>query len=286
MQLSSRHLTSASGYFSRLVMGQWKENKIEDVGADAKAYCYVVTAEDWDQKALLALMQIIHARTTTLPTTVTLEMLAKICVLADYYQCTETVEFFVKMWAQSLEEPLPSQFERDVFLRLVVCCVDGDADVFNRMTKLIIHECEEPFESFSLPIPHKVIAGINKKREDLIFSLLTGLQDLADEFYDERSNACSFECKAINLGTLLKAQKKLGILDCRPQPPFEGWSASTLVQAMRGIQVPFPNESRPTRYFCNNAYQSQRFIKAEFAPVCSISQRIRQIIDKHGCTAI
>lgn len=61
IRLSSKHLTLASAYFEKMMANNWKETNPEN------GYTYVATAEEWDQKALLVLMNIIHGQTTKVP---------------------------------------------------------------------------------------------------------------------------------------------------------------------------------------------------------------------------
>lgn len=75
------NLMSASPWFNRvLAKNGWMESNrnLEDK-------CYYISAEDWDEEAFLILMNIFHLRNREVPRTVTLETLAKIAVLVDYY---------------------------------------------------------------------------------------------------------------------------------------------------------------------------------------------------------
>jgi hypothetical protein len=87
MRVSSSHLILASSYFKRMLRGGWKE----DCTLCAEG-CLTIYVEDWDPDALLILMNIIHGHTRKVPRTVSLEMLAKLAVLVDYYECIEVVE--------------------------------------------------------------------------------------------------------------------------------------------------------------------------------------------------
>lgn len=51
---------------------------------------YHVPAEDWDGEALLCVLQVLHLHNSQVPRTVSLEMLAKIAVLVDFYKCADT----------------------------------------------------------------------------------------------------------------------------------------------------------------------------------------------------
>ncbi|KAL9485182.1 hypothetical protein ACSS6W_003971 [Trichoderma asperelloides] len=86
-QLSSKHLALASRYFRALVANRWKE------ASSSCGFAYTVTAEDWDEAALLMVMKIIHCQTSEIPQDIDSEMVAKMTVIVDYYQCTKAISF-------------------------------------------------------------------------------------------------------------------------------------------------------------------------------------------------
>ncbi|KAL7795057.1 hypothetical protein V8C37DRAFT_375434 [Trichoderma ceciliae] len=231
MRLSSKHLILASAYFQKLAANGWKETTPQD------GYTYVVTTEEWDEEALVALMNIIHGRTAKVPRVVSLEMLAKISVLVDYYQCHETVEFFAKTWTGGLGASVPVFYGRDLLLRFTVAWVFSEGTIFWLLTKTIILESKEPIDSLGLPIPQDIINALNTKREDLISGILSGLHDLKTQL-SEGEESCSFECSSIYLGALIKGMKKMRVLDPRPERPFLNHSLLALEQAIRNIKEP------------------------------------------------
>jgi hypothetical protein len=56
-----------------------------------------ISAEDWDEDAFAILMNVFHLRNYRVPCSITLEMLAKIAVLADYYKCEESIQLFINV---------------------------------------------------------------------------------------------------------------------------------------------------------------------------------------------
>lgn len=56
-----------------------------------------LTAESWDIDALMILHRAIHGKYRDIPRKLTLEMLAKVAVIADYYDCKETLYFLTDM---------------------------------------------------------------------------------------------------------------------------------------------------------------------------------------------
>ena len=71
-----------------------------------------ISVEDWDEEAFVIMMNIFHLRFRRVPRTITLEMLAKIAVIADYYKCCESTELFTDMWIADLETktPIPATY--------------------------------------------------------------------------------------------------------------------------------------------------------------------------------
>ncbi|KAL7787629.1 hypothetical protein V8C43DRAFT_288664 [Trichoderma afarasin] len=233
MRLSSKHLTLASKYFQKMTANNWKESKevTPEVG-----YSYVINANDWDEKALLLLMNIIHGRTSKVPRYIDLELLAKIAVLVDYYQCHEAVAFYSQTWLSSIFIVIPRKGERDYMLRLVVCLVFSEVFNFQLLTKTIIWGATGPIDSLGLPIQQKIIDALNKSREDAIETVVA-------EFFEVRRRLCedqahSFECSSIHLGALLKAMSKMGVMDHTSVSPWPGHSLLSLEQAIRDIKEP------------------------------------------------
>jgi hypothetical protein len=114
LQLSSKHLTLASTYFRKMFRGPWTESRT------SSGLPYPRDASEWDSDAILILMNIIHGRVRSVPRSIELEMLAKIAVLVDYYDCHEVVELISECWIQKLSCNLPKEYCRDLILWLTV----------------------------------------------------------------------------------------------------------------------------------------------------------------------
>lgn len=151
MRLSSKHLFLASAYFQTLMANDWMETNAEN------GYSYTITAEDWDKKALLILMNIIHGQTQKVDQIFDLEMLTKIAVLVDYYKCNKAVHFFANSWINRLKQPLPSSYGRDLLLRLFVSYVFSESYTFKTLTKTIIYESRGSIHTLGLAIPKNII---------------------------------------------------------------------------------------------------------------------------------
>jgi hypothetical protein len=80
---------------------------------------YHIGVSDWDEEALFILLSIFHVRVRQIPATVSLEMLAKIAVLVDYYELVgaEVIERDTSGWIAHLRRvAIPSSYCRDLML--------------------------------------------------------------------------------------------------------------------------------------------------------------------------
>jgi hypothetical protein len=148
--VSSRHLTLASPPLENLLTGEkWKEG-IRN-GSDG---LYHVPAQDWDSEALHILLKVLHHHNRQVPRKVTLELLAKITVLIDYYGCGEALEPFTEGWVEHLKvaSPIPSHFCRDLMLWMCVAWVLRLPHEFQRTTTVAIRRQYRDLPTLGLPI--------------------------------------------------------------------------------------------------------------------------------------
>jgi hypothetical protein len=158
-RVSSRHLMLASPWIRRaLTKDAWSESNRHEVDG-----LFHITAEDWDEDSFLILLNILHLRNRQVPRTVTLEMLAKIAVLVDYYECGEAIELFTDMWITSLTKgtKIPSIHNRDLVLWIWISWVFNLSDCFERATAVAIKQSDEGIRSLDLPLPTKVIGRLH-----------------------------------------------------------------------------------------------------------------------------
>lgn len=149
-QLSSKHLTLSSVYFRKMLKGQWKES----VPSNS---VYEEDASEWDVEAVLILMNIIHGRIRSVPRVISLEMLTKIAVLVDYYECHEVIELHVENWIKNLSQNLPDNYDRHLVLWLSVSWIFSRGTIFEAITKVVIKESRGFLRTLELPIPPKII---------------------------------------------------------------------------------------------------------------------------------
>jgi hypothetical protein len=137
--VSSRHLKLASPWFRRaLAKEQWAES-------------------ERDEKDNLI---IFHLRNRKIPRQVSLDDLAKIAVLVDYYECAEAVEHFTEKWKENLMtlDPIPSTYCRTLTLWIWIAWVFEFGDDFQNATLVAVKQCSEPMPTLGLPIPD-IVSG-------------------------------------------------------------------------------------------------------------------------------
>ncbi|KAK2005681.1 hypothetical protein LZ32DRAFT_633432 [Colletotrichum eremochloae] len=246
MRLSSKHLTSASEYFRAAFAHDYMETKVES------GYTYTITAQGWDQEALRLIMNIIHGQTQNVPQKVSLEMLAKIAAIVDYYKCRNAIHFFLQTWVKNLAGPFPSSYGFDLLLRLFI----------SRLTKTVILESRGPIHDLGLPPLSHITDSLDKIRQDLVSEIISSLDALLSSFLQDEGE-CSFECSCIMLGALTRGMYASNILQQRPEPPFYGFSVAALSEMLRTLRSP--------RWFT-----SQRDPRPH---TCSLSAKIEPILD-------
>lgn len=145
------NLMSASPWFNRvLTKNGWMESNW-----DPEVRWFRIAAEDWDEEALVILMNVFHLRNHRVPRAITLEMLAKIAVLADYYECSDSIQLFVDIWLADLQQraPIPMTYCRDLILWLWISWALRLSETFEQVTSVIVRQSTEPVRNLALPIP-------------------------------------------------------------------------------------------------------------------------------------
>lgn len=153
-KVSSKHLALASPYFNAMLTGPWLEAESR---VDGSRYVKLDQEEGFDHEALGIVLDIIHGKTRRTPRFVELEMLAKISVLVDYFQCYEPLEIFVEVWAKELSDPLPALLDRDVVFWILISSVFHQKAIFESATRIAILHGASPMWTLTLPISVKII---------------------------------------------------------------------------------------------------------------------------------
>ncbi|KAI1480128.1 hypothetical protein F4774DRAFT_379770 [Daldinia eschscholtzii] len=227
--LSSRHLCLASPYFKRLLQGPWKEATKKS--PDGLRH---VDAFDWDEKAMLVLMQAIHGQNYQLPCVYPLEDLAKVAVLVDYYQCHEAVSLWSTRCMQFIS--ITDLFGRDTILTILVGLVFKSPGLFSQATRVAMRECQGQLPTLGLPIT-AVADLFDAKRKELLDRIFTDLYDFISRLR-ERKVGCSVECSSMTLGALSIYLHEKGMLDPPLFYPYSGHSLGSAISMVQKFAVP------------------------------------------------
>lgn len=152
IQVSAKHLILASPVFKKILTGGWKESVTYLQKGSVE-----ITAESWDIEALLILLRAIHGQQYHVPQKLTLEMLAKVAVLVDFYDCKEAVYIWTTIWIDALEEKIPKTYSRDLLLWLWISWVFQLQAQFKESTSTVISWSDGWIDDFGFPVPFKVM---------------------------------------------------------------------------------------------------------------------------------
>jgi hypothetical protein len=152
-QVSSRHLITASPKFQR----ELETGDEDTIGEDG---FYHLTTSGWDSDAFAILLNILHLRSREVPRELTLESLAKVAVLVDYYRCWEAFDLIAAVWIKHLREnyTVPAAYSRDLKLWMLVSWVFKLSDEFTDSTAKALRQSEQPtIRDMKLGLPPTII---------------------------------------------------------------------------------------------------------------------------------
>ncbi|KIL84609.1 hypothetical protein FAVG1_12136 [Fusarium avenaceum] len=216
MLVSGKHLALASSYFEKMFAGPYTEGKTNHSGLRQ------VIANDWDPEAFNIILTIIHGYHRDVPRSLSLEMLAKLAMIVDYYQCHESVELYGDIWLANLESQIPTVYGRDCILCIFISCVFTQPEIFQKMTRLALRYSGRLIEVEDFLIPASLLDQIDKARRDFLSDIFCAIHDLLRHLQEEPK--CSYECSCMLLGVLTKELSKHGLLSPCPSQSFHGWS--------------------------------------------------------------
>jgi hypothetical protein len=93
--------------FEKMLKGPWKEsssaNPSSAVGSHAASGCSYreISTTGWNANALLTVFKIIHGQYYDVPRTVSVEFIAQVAIIVNYYQCAEVVSSTAEHWYRS-----------------------------------------------------------------------------------------------------------------------------------------------------------------------------------------
>ncbi|KAB8270840.1 hypothetical protein BDV30DRAFT_250433 [Aspergillus minisclerotigenes] len=150
IQVSAKHLMLASRVFKASLTDGGKENI---------AFCQQgsveMTTEGWDLEAFLILLKIIHGQAHDPPQKLSLEMLAKVTVLPDFYGCQKPVRVLADMmWIRSIMDKadIPNEYTRDIKLWMWISWFFQLEALFTRTTAIAMNKSKGLITPSGLPI--------------------------------------------------------------------------------------------------------------------------------------
>ncbi|KAJ5801629.1 uncharacterized protein N7518_003697 [Penicillium psychrosexuale] len=231
IQVSAKHLIFASSVFKSILTGAWKESITYMEKGSVE-----ITAESWDFEALLIVLNAIHGKYHQIPQNLTLEMLAKVAVIVDYYDCKETVYIMKDIWIGNLKEKIPTTYSRDLILWLWVSWFFQLPSQFKETTSTVMSCSGNLIDSWGLPISDKVIGLMNKLRQEAIDPWIVRLYETHDALLNGRQGCC-FECTSIMYGALA-TQMRSGMFLWRPVAPFPYLNHRNLIRTILAFKSP------------------------------------------------
>ncbi|KAH6972423.1 hypothetical protein BKA56DRAFT_493469 [Ilyonectria sp. MPI-CAGE-AT-0026] len=224
LRVSSRHLILASPVFRRMLEGPWMESQA------CHGPLREISVGEWDLEAFIIVLDIIHGHHRLVPRSLSLEMLAKVAVIVNYYDCVEVVEVFSDNWLKELEKDPPKSYGRESILALLASWVFSAVDIFEQMTELAVRNSNCLIQAADLPIPGEILDSIDQSRQISVGRIFSALYTLLDSLTREEVG-CFFECSSMILGSLTIQLNKHEILSPRATAPFSGYNV-TAVQAI------------------------------------------------------
>ncbi|GAQ12164.1 hypothetical protein ALT_9485 [Aspergillus lentulus] len=198
MRVSSKHLALASPVFRRTLCGPWQE--AQNLAAEDRSE---IETECWNVDAMLILMNIIHGRGPKVPREITLNTLAEIAVLVDYYECYEAVDVMAEIWMDKLLNSMPSTYCKDIVSWIFISWVFERRSAFTSATRIAATQSQQRIDPADLPIPQRILDKIEEHRRDGVKSALDMCYKLITDLRDGRKH-CSEVCDALRLGLLIK----------------------------------------------------------------------------------
>ncbi|KAF4161658.1 hypothetical protein CNMCM8927_004890 [Aspergillus lentulus] len=232
IQVSAKHLMLASSVFKKILNGSWKEGVTYLQKGSVE-----IDTEGWDIEALLILLRAMHGQHYHIPRKLTLEMLAKVAVVTDYYECKEAICIWTTIWIDALEEKIPSTYSRDLFLWLWISWFFQLPTQFKEATSTAMSQSNGRIHNgLGLPIPDKVMEVMNERRQVGINNLIQFIHDTREALLNG-IRGCGFECSSIMYGALSKEMHSNDLLSPRPAAPFPDLNYKYLVWK-RHLQSP------------------------------------------------
>ncbi|EKJ79583.1 hypothetical protein FPSE_00268 [Fusarium pseudograminearum CS3096] len=230
--VSGRHLKLGSDYFTELFSSPRAGQLIGDSGL------YEIQARGWDPVAHQTVLAILHGYHKDVPKSPSIELLAELTMVVDYYGCHESVEPHAKVWLEHLRSNLPTEYGSDCILSIAISWVFDDQDIFQKMTELVLTHSHGliKVEDDRLPLPDGLLDEINASRQCCLEFVTTAILDLY-HFLTEDHDGCN-TCSTMMLGTLTKEMYKLGWKNQDERLSLQHFSIEDCTQLIDSVHVP------------------------------------------------
>ncbi|KAI3580817.1 hypothetical protein IWW34DRAFT_831406 [Fusarium oxysporum f. sp. albedinis] len=228
---SKKHLTLASRRAAKLFSSQFKEASVELDGLYHWKFEGI-----FNHEAFALVLKIIHGKTRGVPRTIKLDLLADIATIVDDLECHEVIAFFSDNWLSRWPGENERTRGKELAQLILSSFVFEHAALFEIYTKMAIRYSDDGLLTFGLPIRADVSDKIESTRIEIFQHLFDGLDNLQTRILDA-SVGCNAACRAMLLGSLLQAMKKLELYP-RPSSPFPKLSLDNLLASLTKVQSP------------------------------------------------
>jgi hypothetical protein len=151
IRVSSRHLMLASAYFKRSLGGELAEGHTLRYEGRVE-----VNMKGQDLDTILLVMNMIHGRFRSLPSSVGLDALTRIATLVDYLECHEVVEPFVNNWIEQMRGRMTRTYSKKLIQWICICQVFNKASLFKTVTLIAIRQARDVVDKADLPIRDRI----------------------------------------------------------------------------------------------------------------------------------
>ncbi|KAL1954886.1 hypothetical protein VTO42DRAFT_475 [Malbranchea cinnamomea] len=155
-----------------------------------------------DPDAFLWLMAAVHCRSSKLPTRLSLEQLARVAVVIDYYDCVEAMAVYVRVWFSQLVTPsftTPSTYSRNLMLWIFVFSIFNRESQLLAAVKVAAETSTEPVRTVGLPISDIVVDLINNSRKHMIEKIVGFFNKEYEALSVDFTPQCSLDCDSKRL---------------------------------------------------------------------------------------
>ncbi|PTD08559.1 hypothetical protein FCULG_00012447 [Fusarium culmorum] len=239
-RVSTRNLCLVSSVFRAMIEGRYRESHPNPQGL------LELGASEWNVEAFVILLNIMHGHHRQVTKTPTLELIAHIGILVDYYDCLEVVEIFYERWTQwhldlkkhnypelslAITTIASQTFGPDETVLLFIALVFKNYVQARGLFGLAVFNTDGPLGT-DLAIPNRVL-----EREKLVEELLEVLFDLQDCLM-ARDLCCTLECACRLLGYLTRQMRSFNLPLTKPERPYLGYSAKRVHEMLRSLKAP------------------------------------------------